>query len=56
MMMMMMMMMCGMQHDIINSQMQLQTNRGVMRPTNHAWANLEEIINSYVPALPEPRV
>lgn len=42
-------------HDIINSQMQLQTNRGVMRPTNHAWANLEEIINSYVPALPEPR-
>jgi len=36
--------------------MQLQTNRGVMRSSSDRWINLEEIINSYVPALPEPRV
>jgi len=36
--------------------MQLQSNRGVMRAASDQWYSLEEIINSYVPALPEPRV
>lgn len=42
-------------HDIINAQLTLMAHRGVMQPSTQPWSSLEEIINSYVPALHTPR-